>query len=250
MMRLLSFNIRGASFPDGSDAWPLRRDALLACLDRHNADIIGLQEAELDNLIAITRHLPDHHGIAGWAYNRPGRTFYCAWYLRHGWPVHAQGSQYLGDIPAHWHRDSDAARVHVFNWLIVGNATAPLLLCNTHLDHLGAQARRRGAAQIAAFCRRHASPALVLGDFNQAPGGDGPWEAFQAGGLHNASRQDLGPTCHSFANEQANPANQQRLDGFVTRDLEVHADLVDRNRYLGRYPSDHYPVRLDIAITR
>ena len=60
VLRVMTFNIRYGSAPDGPDAWPNRRAALFALVGERAPSILGVQEAlrfQIDELAARFPHL-------------------------------------------------------------------------------------------------------------------------------------------------------------------------------------------------
>src|SRR5581483_7401986 len=115
----------------------------------------------------------------------------------------------------------------------------PITVANTHLDHESARARREAAALLA----RRLPAAILLGDFNEEPGGE--VHAVLCGASRkDTTHLDRTPTFHGFSAQ-----SRARLDWIL---VPVHAHVkraaVVRERPEGRYPSDHDPVMAEIVV--
>src|SRR4030095_16477755 len=58
-LRVMTFNIRYGTAPDGPDAWPLRRPLALRVIADFGPALLGVQEALRFQVEAIERALPD-----------------------------------------------------------------------------------------------------------------------------------------------------------------------------------------------
>ena len=59
-IRVVTFNLRNSSAPDGDNAWPVRRDAAVAAIEHLDADVVGLQEVLPDQLEYLRWRFPRH----------------------------------------------------------------------------------------------------------------------------------------------------------------------------------------------
>src|SRR4028119_1386262 len=64
-LRVMSFNVRGASHRDGINAWPDRAEINVRTIKAYAPDLIGLQEAHAPNLEIYERALPGYERIMG-----------------------------------------------------------------------------------------------------------------------------------------------------------------------------------------
>ncbi len=62
-LRVVSFNIRNCTAPDGRDHWDHRRDLVVRTLLDHDADLIGLQEGRFSQISFLREQLLDEWGI-------------------------------------------------------------------------------------------------------------------------------------------------------------------------------------------
>ena len=149
----------------------------------------------------------------------------------------------------------DAALPRVASWVLLADREAEgrrLFVFNAHFDHQGVRARLESARlvreQIDALDPR--VPVLVLGDFNAQAGGRVHRALTSAGDVRRPlvdAHEGGGGTLSGFGTP---PPSWEglRIDWILASEelVPLEADI-DRARYRGRYPSDHYPVRVVFA---
>lgn len=174
-LRVMSFNIRYRTAPDGAHAWARRKAAVLERIRRFSPDLLGLQECRDDSqAAALRRGLPEYAWLG----------------VRRGAP----GSQDIEMAPLLYRRDaferldwgvfwlSQSPEVpgslfprgslpRTLTWARLRRLEPPhleLAFLNTHLDHASPLARWRGAGLIRRFMRREMPnlPLILTGDFN------------------------------------------------------------------------------------
>jgi endonuclease/exonuclease/phosphatase family metal-dependent hydrolase len=122
----------------------------------------------------------------------------------------------------------------------------------THLDHISEQARIEGAKMIRAWAGERKEPILLLGDFNDFPGSE----------VHQTLREPLGPfrdswqmmgkdeDQHSYSHHGfTGVPTKGRIDWIlVTSEFRILDGSVVRDNIAGRYPSDHFPLLVDLQL--
>jgi endonuclease/exonuclease/phosphatase family metal-dependent hydrolase len=120
---------------------------------------------------------------------------------------------------------------------------------NTHLDHLGPQARLDGAALVAGAGGRGRT--VVLGDFNAVTGSE-PYQVLTRSGLVDAlePRDRAARRLRTFTGlDQPEPDEGEQIDWvLVTPDITVTDGWVAEPPG-PPYPSDHRPVVADVVVT-
>ncbi len=119
---------------------------------------------------------------------------------------------------------------------------------NTHLDHIGSEARKSGLSQILEKMEREESfinaPAILVGDFNALP------DSKELKLLHDYPHLvDLTAGIKGTFHDYGRLKEAEKIDYIIAQDnfhcnhIGVWADCKD-----GVYLSDHYPVCADINI--
>jgi endonuclease/exonuclease/phosphatase family metal-dependent hydrolase len=141
-----------------------------------------------------------------------------------------------------------------------------VLVINTHLDHVGEQARVRGAQLILDLVKQWPveTPMIILGDFNASPyrpsaqcsSTSRTFGVFAEAGFMDAYRSATGvwpppATFHNYQGERYVPDQYGTwyIDWPLTRNLCVLAAEIVRHRPEDLPLSDHYPVYVEVGYT-
>jgi endonuclease/exonuclease/phosphatase family metal-dependent hydrolase len=270
----MSFNVRG-SFRDGlkAQAWRNRAALNVATIERCAPDLIGLQECQRGNLKAYKKRLPRYARVRGPRYgNAVHPDANAILYYPERLNLLDSGGFYLSETPEKRSKSWGARVVRSANWALFGvlGTTLSLLHLNTHLDHESGLARREGSKLIIervtelSNLREDVPVIVVTGDFNSRPGSP-TYESFSeaafvdtflAAGNEDTQNSD---TFHAFQGPRFRDAHPRRgprrLDWILLKDpsnrlrTESHRIVRDGDEISGLYPSDHYPVLADLALT-
>ncbi len=251
-LRVVTFNIRYGTAPDGEHAWPHRRDLVrdvLAHLDPH---LLGVQEALAFQLGDIAGSLP-HHRVLGEGRRGGDRDEYSALLVDgRRLAIEDHGQFWLSATPdVVGSVGFDAALPRVCTWAVLVDRVsgARFQVLNTHLDHRGAVARRESAALMVAHAAKRALPAVVMGDLNDGPEAP-PVATLRAAGFEDALRlrNPGAPPQGTFTNFREVIGNRQ-IDYIFVRGgvVATAADVVAWQRD-GRFPSDHLPVSAELWV--
>lgn len=252
----MTFNLRYNEKKDGNNAWPHRVDQAADLIRRYRPSAIGTQEGLLPMLDDLQERLPGYTwvgaGRGGGNEDEHNAIFYDTSLLR----VQEWGQYWLSETPERPNSVSwDSSLPRICTWARLQSIAEPKLewmLYNTHLDHIGQEARVNGASLIRNRMGRYAGaasaasalgsplPAVLTGDFNAWPSNPAivrlRSELFDAYRMHDG---DVGLTAHSFHGGSGG----QPIDYiFASEGVHVLEAQVIRDNVGGRYPSDHYPV--------
>ncbi|MDD4442899.1 MAG: DUF4965 domain-containing protein [Kiritimatiellia bacterium] len=286
--RIATFNIRlaGASVAKPADrppnSWTCRVDRVCALIAKQGFDLIGLQEAQANQIDDMLARMG-----AAWAYvgvgredGRRGGEYSCIFYRTNRFAVTRSGTFWLSETPeVPGSKSWETACPRVCTWADMKDLkTGKTFVCfNTHLDHMSKEARRNGMALILARMARVAQgrPVLLTGDMNATPEkrpvdaaavqadfkSAGPKEPHAAGGPYAIATANLRDSFDVTRTPHAGPIKTfsgfkyvehpegQPIDYiFVSAGVDVltHATLNDSENQL--YPSDHFPVSADVSI--
>lgn len=243
-MTAMTFNMRFSTAPDGVNAWPNRRDALLELVREYDPDVLGVQEALFDQIDDLRAWLPQHDvlGVGRDDGVRKGEHSAIV-YRRALLGLREGGTRWISPKPrVPGSLAFDARITRVFTWGEFFHASGRLLLlANAHLDHESAQARRLGGEMMRELVKERSLPAIVMGDFNCAAD-EPPVVALTEGGLMHEALPPGGPvgTFHGFDDTQT---SGPMIDHILhTAEWRAEWAKVDRRRVGGRMTSDHFPV--------
>ena len=259
-VRVMSFNIRYGTAQDGDNAWSARRQAVFETIRANDPDVIGLQEVLEFQARELREALPEYEFIGvGRDDGADQGEFVPIMFRKKLLQLVDCGYLWLSeqtDRPGV--KSWDAACPRMLTWVRLGFKRNPLnsiYVVNTHFDHVGERARLESARIIRRMTDAlGGKPVIVLGDFNCGPGSP-PYKVLtedrgNLAELHDAhvalglAETDAG-TFNAFRGRLTGP----RIDCILfNRRLEALQSAIDRRRFNGRYPSDHFPVTATLRL--
>jgi endonuclease/exonuclease/phosphatase family metal-dependent hydrolase len=260
-VRVMTFNIRYGTAPDGENRWEMRRDLVLDTVRANSPDVLGLQEVLSSQAQELRAAFPEYEFVGvGRDDGAEAGEFEPIMYRRNLFNIKEFGYIWLSPEPDKpgvkgW----DAACPRMLTWVHLGFKRYPgqsFYVINTHFDHVGVKARVESAKIVRNLTDTLSGKAvIVMGDFNSTP--DSPAYEILTGDrgnlaeLHDVHRArersetDAG-TFHGFQGERTG----DRIDWILfTRRLEAVGYSIDPREQSGRYPSDHFPVIADLRLS-
>lgn len=260
-LRVMTFNIRFNNPADGLDAWPHRQEGLAGLIRFHDPDLVGLQEAQRNQLEDLQRLLP---GYAWFGVPRadggPRDEYSAVLYRRDRLELIAHSTFWLSETPdVAGSRGWDAQFPRIATWgRFRDRATGDTLLhLNTHFDHVGTRARAESARLLKQRLADLAGtqPTVVTGDFNTPPESEPIRVLTEAStvlrlrdALTVSAEPPYGPNSTWNGFRQIEPG--RRIDYiFVGEGVRVleHGILAE-TLPSGRFPSDHLPVIAEVVV--
>jgi len=252
-LKVMTYNLRYSTANDGEDAWPKRKDALLALIKKQDPDVLGVQEALADQIDELKQALPEHSIVGVGRDDGLRKGEFSAIFTRQSkLGMRTGGTHWISDNPLKpGSLASDAKITRIFSWGEFFTETGQrILLMNCHLDHQSTGARLLGGQQMRAFADQNPGiPTIITGDFNTAST-DAPIQALLANGRFTESVPKAGPfgTFNAFKPTAIDGAMIDHI--FTSPAWETLDVTIDRTLYSGRTPSDHFPVTARIRLSR
>ncbi len=252
-LRVMTFNIRLNLASDGPNAWPHRKEAVASMIRFHDADLVGLQEALPEQLEDLDALLPGYGRFGvGRATDLRGEAS-AVLYRKSRLEVLEQDTFWLCETPeVPGSKGWDAAYERIATWGRVRDRLSGVTFFhfNTHLDHIGKQARREGARLLADRMKQITQPLILTGDFNDLAAsesnriiiGSGFTDAFDA-----TRSPHHGPTA-TWNGFKATEAGRRIDFIFVRGPIAVLRHAILSDTYDGGFVSDHFPVVADLQI--
>jgi endonuclease/exonuclease/phosphatase family metal-dependent hydrolase len=260
--RILTCNIRVplAADKEAGNGWEDRRELCAEVIAAHDGDIICLQECRANQLAYLKERMPEYDS---YGLSNPGPEFTpnnAILYLRERYELVSAGGFWLSETPhVAGSKSWDSAVVRFTNWVHLRERETgrELRVWNTHLDHIGQEARREQARLLVegmAAMDRAGVPQVLTGDMN-AYEGHAAIAVLKSGGMHDTyaamhGPRDPGFTYHGFKGAKRHVKGAGRkIDWIFTRgDVETQAAEIIRDGRDGRYPSDHYFLSAEVSL--
>lgn len=255
-LKVMTNNIRLDVSSDGENDWSHRKDYLTAQIHFYEPDILGIQEAKPNQVLDVATALKEYKYIGiGREENNTGESSNI-FYKKERLKLLKESTFWLSKTPDIVSRGWDAACNRVCTYaLFQDNITGHYFwVFNTHLDHIGQEARINGIQLILAKIKElnvKKYPVMLMGDLNAEPTdvvittlkkelNDSRLISEQA---------PFGPS-GTFNNFEHNKPVTLLLDYiFISKDnkytVNKYAVLSDSKDL--RYPSDHLPVYIEIS---
>ena len=255
---VMSFNIRTSLGRDRDNIWPNRKALVAETIDRYSPQVVGLQEALDEQIQYLDDALPEYRwlGIDRGLNGGTGLSEATPIFYRHGElsPIES-GNFWLSATPAVPSRGRRPSRIVTWARFYHRESGGEVYVFNTHLTI------RRGERQVAAVkqivTRIDALPegaaTIVTGDFNSPAEVTETWRAATAGGLLTDSwtiaTERRGPAV-TWSGFRAPRDVENRIDWIlVGGPVEVQSVETVVHTDGARYPSDHFPVYAELAVT-
>jgi endonuclease/exonuclease/phosphatase family metal-dependent hydrolase len=251
----MSYNIRLDVASDGQNAWPVRKDFFASQIQFYEPDIMGVQEAMPNQVLDLEQMLPEYKqvgvGREGQGKGESSNIFYKKEKLK----IVQSNTFWLSDTPDSISKGWDAACHRVCTYALFREKDSDTLfwVFNTHLDHVGIVAREKAIALILTKIDQLNSanyPVVLMGDFNLEPENKSiiDLKTKMNDTRELAIKSPFGPI-GTFNNFEFDKPVTKRIDYiFISKNakLEVkkYAVLTDSKDL--RYPSDHFPVYVEI----
>ena len=255
-LKAMTYNIRLDVASDGNNAWPFRKDFFAAQVRFYEPDILGVQEAMPHQVVDLEQLLPqyNHVGIGreGVGKGESSNIFY----KKDKFTIIQTNTFWLSETPKAISMGWDAACHRVCTYALFQEAKTNQLfwVFNTHLDHIGEQARTKGIKLILAQINQLNTlnyPVIFMGDFNSEPQEE---RIVALKKVMNDTREvsidkPFGPV-GTFNNFEHNKSVTALIDYiFISKksNLKVikYAVLSDSKDL--KYPSDHLPVYVEMV---
>lgn len=254
-LKVMTYNIRLDVASDAENDWTHRKDFFTSQIQFYEPDVFGVQEAKPNQVLDIAAALQQYNyvgiGRDGIGMGESSNIFYA----KEKFKVLESNTFWLSATPDTISMGWDAACNRVCSYALLKNKQSNKLIWvfNTHLDHIGEQARTKGLEFILSRIEKlnHKKyPVLLMGDFNSEPNNE---RIIALKKIMNDSKEislekPFGPS-GTFNNFKYNEPVTKLIDYiFVSKSREIavkkYAVLSDAKDL--RYPSDHFPVFVEI----
>lgn len=257
---IMTYNIRYDNPRDSSNSWEHRKEFLLKQLNYYKPDVIGTQEGLKHQVKWLDENLEDYNfvgvGRADVKENGDGE-FSAIFYNKRKFNKVESGTFWLSPTPEKPSRGWDASLNRICTYILLeerGTKTK-FRVFNTHFDHKGKVAREKSAELILDKIKsinKQNYPVILTGDFNLTPN-QLPIKNLskQFNDSRNvSSSKPFGPD-GTFCSFNICKKVSRRIDYIFTdknifvKNYAVFSDVVNQ-----KYPSDHFPVLINIELRK
>ena len=247
-VKVMSYNIRYGTADDGDHVWPNRREAAAAMINDQHPLVFGVQEALDFQLEYLQENCP------GYKYVGVGREdgvsdgeHMAVFYDSERADLENWGTYWLSETPEVPSFGWDAACKRTATWTLILDKTTGkrFYFVNTHLDHVGKEARRNGlillVERIGAM-NPEGYPMILCGDFNVYPTDPclNDLRDLMLDARQTAVESDPGTTWHNWGKVDGTPG----IDYIFYKGFQSCASFqrVTKQYLEAPFVSDHYPV--------
>ncbi|TDS10396.1 endonuclease/exonuclease/phosphatase family protein [Sphingobacterium paludis] len=255
-MTVASFNIRMKTNSDVGNLWDDRKVALTNLIKFHEFDIFGIQEGFYVQVQDVKQHLPGFNYVGvGRDDGRQEGEHSAIFYNEKRFTVLKSGTFWLSATDTEQpNKGWDAVLPRICTWGVFKDKKSgkQFIFMNTHFDHVGVVARRESAKLILAKAKEFAKdlPLILTGDFNVDENNEAYFTLAKSGvvqDVHDLAKIVYTPNA-SFNGWGKNLEAQGRIDHiFITKPFTVRKYGILTDTYLGKFPSDHFPVMAELT---
>ena len=241
-VKAMSFNLWVGWDNGGDNSFLNRRERILKVIENEDPDVIGFQEASDAMRLWLKNELKGYTVIGcGRGKNYSGEAAAIA-FKHDKFDLLATENFWLSPTPkipgTRFDGQSTCPRVSQFATLVSKELSKPFVFANTHLDHVGSEARVHGNMLNAQYLSTRDEKFIFTGDFNAYP--ESPEitmfkDALAYRGVTDCA-EDCGGTFHGCRNIEA------RIDYIFTDAHCLGAYVVPDENPEGLFYSDHHAV--------
>ncbi len=246
-LKVMSYNIRLGSADDGTNSWLYRCQATLDMFEDQKPDVIGLQEALEDQVRLLEEFTRDYDYVGvGREDGKKEGEYMAIFWNKKTVKLMKWGTFWLSETPEKPSKGWDAACYRTATWALMKDKRTgeKFYFVNTHLDHIGAEARKNGLKLIVDRIDQinpEGYPMVLTGDFNIKPAAP---ELKDLDSRMKSARKVAPKTdSHNTYNDWGKAKKDMIIDyiyisGFTCLEYQTVTKKYAQRTYI----SDHYPI--------
>jgi endonuclease/exonuclease/phosphatase family metal-dependent hydrolase len=253
-LKLMTYNIRFDNPNDGANKWNLRKEFLAKQIQFYSPEILGIQEGLFHQLEYLDSALANYNYIGVGRDDGKQDGEYCAIFFNaQKLSLLEHSTFWLSETPNNISKGWDAVLERICTYALFKCSETKKLfwVFNTHLDHIGTEARQKSAELIWAKINEfntNGYPVILLGDFNSTPTSKPiiflssvMQETFNAAGF------TFGPPGTFNGFDFCKPVTHHIDFIFASKfNIIVQSHAILSDSYECKYPSDHLPVLVKV----
>ena len=250
-MKFVTFNLRCDRPQDGENTFVHRQPLILRAIQREKPDVICFQEVEPHMAAWLKKNLADYYAVGCGRGQKLDSEQMTVAFRKEQYQLLEMRTFWLSPTPAvpasRYPGQSSCPRTCTEAVLMEEASSRVFRVFNTHLDHVGKEARERGLSQILR-CAESADmfpnvPIILAGDFNAEPDSEEIRALCEYPGLTDTTK-NIGVTYHGYGKTD----HPEQIDYiFLLGALRCESVCKWMDEENGVFLSDHYPVCAEIA---
>ena len=247
-IKVMSYNIRLGSGEDGTNSWQFRAPLTLEMLEDQAPDVFGVQEA-LGYQVDFIKEFTDDYECVGVGRDNGKKEgeYMSIFWNKNTVKMLKWGTFWLSETPEKPSKGWDAACYRTATWALMNDKKTgkKFYFVNTHLDHVGKQARANGLALIVdriAEINPEGYPMVLTGDFNVKP--DDPCLTGLDARMKCTRKVAAKTDNHHTYNGWGKASKDSVIDYIYISGFSACSEYQTvTKKYSGRtFISDHYPI--------
>lgn len=247
-LKVMSYNIRMGAAKDGTNSWEYRYPATALMLEDQKPDVFGVQEAFNYQIRFIEDNFMDYDCVGvGRDDGKQKGEFMSIFWNKKTVKMIKWGTFWLSETPDKPSMGWDAACKRTATWALMKDKKTgkQFYFVNTHLDHRGAEAQRKGLELIVsriAEINPKGYPMVLTGDFNVKPDNAAlkDLDTKMQSARKIAPRTDNHPTFNNWGKIKPDMVIDYIYVSGFSACPEYHT--VTEKYGTWKYVSDHYPI--------
>ena len=248
-LTVISYNIRMGEAKDGTNSWQYRYPASAMMIMDQKPDIFGLQEAYDYQVKYLEEYCPGYKNVGvGREDGKHKGEHMSIFYNASKISLLKWGTFWLSDTPDTPSKGWDAACIRTATWALMKDKSSgeKFYYVNTHLDHVGIEARKKGLALIVnkiAEINPKNFPMVLTGDFNISP--ENPTmatiDALMKSARNTAAKTDSKGSFNGWGKQK----EKSIIDYIYYKGFDScpEFETIDKKYNNLTYISDHFPIK-------
>lgn len=252
-----TYNLRNDNKGDIGNLWVQRAPIVANLLRFHQYDVFGIQEGFKNQLDDLSKALPEyeHYGL-GRDDGKEGGEHSSVFYRKDKFKLLKKGDFWLSEHPDQPGLGWDATCCNrICTWVYLQDLRTgkKFYYFNAHFDHEGVVARVESSKLILAKIKEIAgsTPTIFTGDLN----GDHKSDSYLILAKSDFLTDTYNQVEHPYENNSSFNSFGGNVKGFgvidhvfVTKGFTASRWGILTDTYHGKYPSDHFPVLVDVVL--
>ena len=255
-IKIATYNLRYANTTDIGNLWTERKYAVVALIQYHQFELFGVQEAVKLQLEDLKTAMPafDYYGV-GRDDGQSAGEHSSIFYKRERFDLMDKGDFWLSQTPEKPGFGWDSKFNRICSWVKLKDKKSKKIffVFNAHYDHQGMVARVESSKLVLEKINSIAGdqPVVFMGDLNG--GRETAWylSLVNSGIISDSYSLTAAPyqLSGSFNGFNTTAVGKDVIDHvFISKQFKSMRWAVLTDTYFGKYPSDHFPIAVEIGL--